>query len=195
MFCRFCGAGLLDDSVFCAKCGRRLGRRGNPRLEKLSRILHLRTPYPYSALVILLVVIWAFSPHAAPINYTTLKWTLEVNRKLDLPKDNLFQQGFSLILENTGNQPVREIPVEFRARIEPSQAADINATFLGNRFSIMKAGKADPLIVVLSDEVPPGTKHSFLIEGGIQAQPPFRVTYEVREEDSETVLANIVVER
>ena len=143
----------------------------------------------------MLVAVWALTPHAAPFDYTNLKWTLEANRKLDLPEENLFQQGFSLVLENAGSKAVREIPVELSARIEPAQAAEIAATFLGNRLPIMERGKSLPLTVLLSDEIQPGSKRSFLIDGSIQAQPPFKVTYEIRAEDSETVLTNFVVER
>jgi zinc-ribbon domain len=194
MFCRYCGAHLLDDSVFCSKCGKNLGR-GNPRLEKVSKILRLRTPYPYAIFLILVVAVWALTPHAAPFDYTNLKWTLEANRKLDLPDENLFQQGFSLILENAGSKAVREIPVELSARIEPTQAAEIAATFLGTHLPIMERGKSLPLTLLLSDEISPGSKRNFLIEGSIQAQPPFKVTYEIRAENSETVLTNFIVER
>lgn len=194
MFCRFCGAHLLDDSVFCSKCGKNLGRE-NPRLEKISRVLRLRTPYPYAIFLILLVTVWALSPHAAPFDYGNLKWTLESNRKLDLPNENLFQQGFSLVVENAGNKAVREIPVELRARIEPPQPADISATFLGNRLLLMDKGKPLQLTVILGDEIHPGTKRNFLIDGSIEAQTPFRVTYEVRAENSEAVLAHFIVER
>jgi zinc-ribbon domain len=194
MFCRYCGAHLLDDSVFCSKCGKNLGR-GNPRLEKVSKILRLRTPYPYAIFLILVVAVWALTPHAAPFDYTNLKWSLESNRKLDLPDENLFQQGFSLVLENAGSKAVREIPVELSARIEPTQPAEIAATFLGTRLSIMERGKSLPLTLLLSDEISPGSKRNFLIEGSIQAQPPFKVTYEIRAENSETVLTNLVVER
>ena len=194
MFCRYCGAHLLDDSVFCSKCGKNLGR-GNPRLEKVSKILRLRTPYPYAIFLILVVAVWALTPHAAPFDYTNLKWTLEANRKLDLPAENLFQQGFSLILENAGSKAVRESPVELSARIEPTQPAEIAATFLGTHLPIMERGKSLPLTVLLSDEIQPGGKRNFLIDGSIQAQPPFKVTYEIRAENSETVLTNFVVER
>lgn len=194
MFCRFCGTHLLDDSVFCSKCGKNLGR-GNPRLEKVSKILRLRTPYPYAMFLILVVAVWALTPHAAPFDYTSLKWTLEANRKLDLPDENLFQQGFSLVLENAGSKAVREIPVELSARIEPAQSAEIAATFLGTHMPIMERGKSLPLTLLLSDEIQPGSKRNFLIDGSIQAQPPFKVTYEIRAENSETVLTNFVVER
>ena len=194
MFCRFCGASIQQDSVFCAKCGKRLGS-DNPRLEKISRILHLRTPYPYAIFLLLLVTIWALSPHAPKVDYSHIKWTLQPNRKLDLPEENLYQQGFSLVLENTGTEAVREVPIDFGARIEPTQPAEIGATFLGNRFLIMEAGKPLPLTVILSGEVQPGSKRSYLVEGSIQAKPPFKVVYEVRAEASEAVLTNFVVER
>ena len=196
MFCRFCGTNVLDDSIFCAKCGKRLRGTGNPRLEKLSATLRLGTPYPYAVALILVVGLWAvFTSHADPVDYSHLQWTLKEDRKMDLPKSNLYQQLLSLVLENTGNKAVREIPVELRARIEPPQPAEIVATFRGTRWALMTAGKAIPLTVVLSDEVHPGSKRSFVIEGSVQAQPPFKVTYEVREEGSEAVLAHFVVAR
>jgi hypothetical protein len=195
MFCRFCGAHLLEDSVFCAKCGKKLGRTVNPRVEKIIRVLHLRTPYPYAAFLFLTAAVWLLTPHAAPFDYSNLKWTLQVDRKVDIADSNIYQQGLSLILENGGTKAVREIPVELRATIDPPQPAEIAATFLGQRLLLQKGGKALPLTVVLADEVRPGTKRSFLMEGSIQAQPPFKVTYEIREENSETVLASVVVER
>jgi hypothetical protein len=195
MFCRFCGAHLLDDSLFCSKCGKRTGRAENPQWERVSKVLRLRTPYPYAIFLVALVTIWALSPHAAPFDYSGLKWTLSENRKLDLPNENLFQQSFSLVLENTGSKAVKDIPVDFRAQIEPPQPADIAATYLGNRLTLMNHGKTVPLTFILSDEVRPGSKRTFLLEGSIQAQPPFKVTYQVREEGSEALLADFVVER
>ena len=195
MFCRFCGAHLLDDSVFCAKCGKKLGRTVNPRLEKISRVLRLRTPYPYAVILFLAAAIWVITPHAAPVDYSGLKWTLQADRNLDNPDDKLYQQGFSLVMENASSKAVREIPVELRAQIDPPQKAEIAATFLGRRLLIMNGGKSLPLTVILSDEVQPGTKRSFLLEGSIQAERPFKVTYEIRQDNSETVLASYVVER
>jgi zinc-ribbon domain len=195
MFCRFCGAHLLDDSLFCSKCGKRTGRAENPQWERVSKLLRLRTPYPYAIFLIAVVSAWALSPHAAPVDYSGLKWTLSENRKLDLPSENLFQQSFSLILENTGGRTVKDIPIDFMARIEPRQSADIAATYLGNHLTIMNRGKEMPLTLILSDEVRPGNKRTFLLDGSIQAQPPFKVTYEVREEGTEKVLADFVVDR
>jgi len=194
MFCRFCGAHLLDDSVFCSKCGKKTGRAENPQWERVSKTLRLRTPFPYAIFLILVVAIWAVSPHASPVDYSGLKWTLSQNRKLDLPNENLFQQSFSLVLENTSGKSVKDIPVDFIARIEPQQPAEIAASYLGNHLTIMNQGKEMPLTLLLSDEVRPGTKRTFLLDGSIQAQPPFKVTYEVREEGTEKILADFVVE-
>jgi hypothetical protein len=195
MFCRFCGTHLLDDSLFCSKCGKRQGRAEHPRLAKAVRILLLRTPYPYAVLLFVVAALWLAWPRGEPFDYSDLKWTVEQNRKLDLPEEHLFQQGFSLVLENAGSRVVREVPVELIARIEPPQSAEIAASYLGNRVPIMEHGRTAPLLVILSDEVRPGDKRTFLLEGSIEAQPPFKVTYEFREEDSETILANFVVER
>ena len=35
MFCRYCGSHIADDSLFCAKCGKRLGVRENPRVARI----------------------------------------------------------------------------------------------------------------------------------------------------------------
>lgn len=195
MYCRYCGAFIAEDSLFCAKCGKRLGRRGYPRLEKIVRVLRLKTPYPYFALLIVVFVAWAIGPPEPRVDYSHLKWTLESDRKLDSPQDNLFQQSFSLVVENTGAAAVREVPVELIARIEPMKPAEIVASFLGRQLLIMQGGKPLPLVVVLSDEVVPGSKRNFSLEGSIQAEPPFKVVYEIRQEGSETVLADYVVER
>jgi hypothetical protein len=196
MFCRYCGAAIAEDSVFCAKCGRKLGHKVNPRVEKIVKLLHLRTPYPYAVFLIGLFAVWAFIPEdKIQVDYSQLKWTLESERKLDLPEEKLFQQGFSLVLQNDGPAAIRDIPVDFSATIEPPQPAEIEANFLGNKLLIMRSGKALPLGVVLSDEIRPGRKRSFSLEGSIQAATPFKVTYEIREPDSENVLASYVVER
>src|SRR5262245_24555090 len=155
MFCRFCGAHLLDDSLFCSKCGKGVGRKTNPGLEKVSKVLRLRTPYPYAALLVLLVTVWgvwAQMPRGTPFDYADLKLTLQANRKLDLPDEHLFQQGFSLVVENIGKKTVREVSLDLGVKISPPQAAEIYATFKGDRLPLMTHGKALPLTVVLSDE-------------------------------------------
>jgi hypothetical protein len=195
MFCRFCGAHLLDDSIFCAKCGKKLGRTPNPRLEKISHTLHLRTPYPYAAFLLLLVTVWALVPRAAPVDYSSLELTFQSNRKQDVADSNLYQEGFSLIVENKGSKAIRDIPVELRARIEPPQAADIATTFQGRRVEILQGGRNLPLTGILGGEVQPGSKRTFLMEINIHAQPPFKVTYEIRELNTDKLLADFVVAR
>jgi hypothetical protein len=158
----------------------------------------LRTPYPYAAFLVLLVAVWglwAVTPHGAPFDYSALKLTLQADRKLDLPDEHLFQQGFSLVVENTGNKSIREVPVDLAVTLSPPQPAEIYATFQGERLPIMSAGKPLPLTVVLTDEIQPGNKRTFLIEGSIQAQTPFKAVYEVRGENSENILASFAVER
>ena len=196
IFCRYCGFGIADDSVFCAKCGRKLGRTVNPRVEKIIKVLHLRTPYPYALVLLLSGALWAFIPEQKDrVDYSNLKWSFQSDRKLDLPGEKTYEQGMSLVLENGGTAAVHNIPIDFSAKIEPAQKAEIEANFLGHRLLVVHGGKALPLTVVLSDEVRPGAKRSFSVEGNIQAETPFKVTYEVRERYSQNLLASYVVQR
>ena len=114
---------------------------------------------------------------------------------LDLPQESLYQQSLSLVLENKGDKPFRDIPVDLVARIEPQKTAEIIAGFLGRRLVVMEAGRPLPLTVVLADPVDPGSKRRYLLEGAITAKPPFKVTFEVREEGKTNVLARYVVEK
>jgi hypothetical protein len=41
----------------------------------------------------------------------------------------------------------------------------------------------------------PGAKKRILLNGTITAEPPFKLTYEVREEDRQPLLTSYVVER
>src|SRR5205085_2195170 len=88
---------------FCAKCGKRLGPRENPRLAKLVQEFRLKTPYPYFVLLIVLFLTWAAWPKESRADYSHLKWSFELDRKADVPEEHLFQQALSLIVENTGN--------------------------------------------------------------------------------------------
>jgi hypothetical protein len=194
MFCKYCGASIAEDSVFCAKCGRRLGRAGYPRLEKAVATLRLKTPYPYFAVLVVLFAIWTSRPRQSGVDYSAVKMTLELDQKLDLPEEQTYKQAMSLIVENTGESTLRDIPVEIRASIEPTQRAEVLATFLGRQLLIMQSGRPLPLIVVLADAVEPGTKRRYFLEGSVQAEPPFKLTYEVREEDAGGLLASYVVE-
>jgi len=195
MFCRYCGSHIPDDSLFCAKCGKRLGPRENPRLAKIVQRLRLKTPYPYFALLFTLFIAWTIISRPTHADYSHLKWSFEVDKKLDLPQESLFAQALSLVVENTGAVAVREIPIELSAKIEPPKRADVEADFLGRKLLILQQGHSLPLTVVLAGELLPGAKKRILLNGSIMAEPPFKVTYEVREEDRQPVLTSYVVER
>jgi len=87
------------------------------------------------------------------------------------------------------------VPVELTAKIEPAKSADIITGFLGRRLMIMRQGRPLPLVLVLANDLEPGNKKRFLLEGSIQAVPPFKVTYEVRQEDQTEALASFVVNK
>ncbi|MBI4472813.1 MAG: zinc-ribbon domain-containing protein, partial [Acidobacteria bacterium] len=70
MFCRYCGSHIADDSLFCAKCGKRLGKRANPRLEKIVQTLRLKTPYPYFAVLLLVFVGWTIAARKSHADYS-----------------------------------------------------------------------------------------------------------------------------
>lgn len=195
MFCRYCGAAIAADSVFCQKCGKRLDRASNPRLDNFVATLRLKTPYPYFALLLLGFVTWAVWPKGTPAAYTQVKWSLERDKVLDIPNENLFQQSLSLVLENHGQKPVRDVPVDLVAKIEPQKTAEVIAGFIGRRLVIMEGGKPLPLTIILADPIDPGAKRRYLLEGAITAKPPFKVTYEFREEGRPDVLASYVVEK
>ena len=195
MFCRFCGASIAEDSVFCAKCGKRLGTRKNPRVDKVVQKLRLKTPYPYAAILIIAFIVWAAWPTGSRADYSHLKMSFELAKKLDTPAEHLYQQALSLVIENTGPAPIAEIPVELRATIEPVQKADVEADFLGRRILILQQGHPLPLIVAIGGTVASGAKKRLVFNGNIHAEAPFKVTYEVRDASGRTVLASYVVEQ
>jgi len=195
MFCRYCGSHIPDDSLFCAKCGKRLGPREHPRLAKIVQTLHLKTPYPYFVLLLVLFIGWTIGSRPTHANYSHLKWSFELEKKLDLPQENTFAQALSLVVENTGSVPALEIPIELSARIEPAKRADVEADFLGRKLLILQQGHTLPLIVVVAGELSPGGKKRILLNGTITAEPPLKVTYELREEDRQPLLTSYVVER
>ena len=195
MFCRYCGAHIAADSIFCAKCGKRLGTRENPRLENIVRKLRLKTPYPYAALLITLFVVWAAWPTGSRADYSNLKWSFELDRKLDTPAEHFYQQALSLVVENTGPAPATEIPIEVRATIEPAKKADVEADFLGRRLLILQQGHPLPVTLIVGGTVASGAKMRVLLNGNIHAEPPFKVTYEIRDQDGKAVLASYVIEQ
>jgi hypothetical protein len=107
----------------------------------------------------------------------------------------MYQQALSVVVENTGPAPVSEVPIELRATISPAKRADVEADFLGRRLLILQQGHTLPLTVILAGTIPSGVKKRILLNGNIQAEAPFKVTYELRDEDGRSVLASYVVER
>src|SRR5262245_42581816 len=99
MFCRYCGSHIADDSVFCAKCGQRVPPREHPEFAKVVQKLKLKTPYPYFALLLAMFIIWALGPRQSHADYSHLVWTIELDRKMDVRQENLFQQSLSLVVE------------------------------------------------------------------------------------------------
>ena len=194
MFCRHCGADVADDSRFCSKCGKSLDPPpvvGRPSL--LAR-LRLNTPYPYAALLFFGFVLWAIDPLAPRTDYSQIRLELELRGESGYSDENIYRHHLSLIVENIGNEPVSEIPVEIRARVEPDQPAEIVSDFLGRQLVILQDGESLPLIVILSDEVASGEKRRYAIDGIVRTIPPAGVTYEVLIEDTGQVLASFRAE-
>jgi hypothetical protein len=195
MFCRYCGAHILEDSLFCAKCGKRLGNRSNPRMERLVTVLRLNTPYPYAIILFSLVASYFALQPKKTFDYSQTKWSIEMDRKLDVPDDHLFRDSLSLVVENTGTKSIKGIPIELKASIEPAKLADVKAAFPGDQELLIKAGKAQPVDIVLNDSIPAGSKRRYVLDGSVQAIPPFKVTFLVLKDDTKTVLASYVLER
>ena len=195
MFCRYCGSHIADDSVFCAKCGKRLGVRENPQVARIVQKFRLKTPYPYFIILVALFITWAVWPKGTKADYSHIKWSFELDKKLNNPAEHMFQQALSLVVENMGPAPVVNVPVELRATITPPKRADVEADFLGRRLLILQQGHTLPLTVIIGGTIASGQKKRILLNGNIQAEPPFKVTYELRDEDGRTILASYVVEQ
>jgi uncharacterized protein affecting Mg2+/Co2+ transport len=133
-------------------------------------------------------------PRGTNADYSHLKFNFELQKKVNNPADHMYLQAFSIVIENTGTTAVTDLPIELRARIEPRKKADVEAEFIGRRLLILQQGQTLPLTVVVGGTIAPGAKYRVPLNGNIQTDPPFKVTYEVRDEDGRTVLANYVVE-
>ena len=59
---------------------------------------------------------------------------------------------------------------------------------------VLQQGHTLPLTVIVAGTIPSGAKKRILVNGNINAEPPFKVTYEVRDEDGRSVLATYVAE-
>jgi hypothetical protein len=78
--------------------------------------------------------------------------------------------------------------------MQPIKKADVEADFLGRRLLILQQGHTLPLTVIIAGTIPAAAKKRILLNGTIQVEAPFKVTYEVRDERGRTVLADYVVE-
>ena len=195
MFCRYCGAHILEDSLFCAKCGKRLGQQPNHRFEKLASVLRLNTPYPYAIILFSLVASYFLFQPKKTFDYSETKWSIEMDRQFDVPDENLFRDSLSLVVENTGTKSIKGIPIQLQARIEPAKVADVKAAFPGDQELLIKDGKPQPVDIVLNDAIPAGSKRRYVLDGSVQAIPPFKVTFLIVKDDSKTILTNYVLQR
>jgi zinc ribbon protein len=243
MFCRYCGAHIQEDSIFCDRCGKRLDlqsgpkpepqsspkpdlqfspkpepqsspkldlqfspkldllssrkpdRQSNHKFDKIASTLKLNTPYPYAIILFALVASYfGFQPKKT-FDYSHTKWSIEMDRKLDVPDDNMYRDSLSLIVENTGTTTLRGIPVELQAKIEPAKKADVAAAFPSDKELLIREGKPQPVDIILSDSIPAGSKRRFALDGSVQAIPPFKATFIVLKDDAKTVLTSYVLER
>lgn len=188
MFCRFCGTAMPGDAAFCQKCGRKqdpvvMDGPGNRLVRSL------KTPYPYFGLLVVLFLVWVVAPRRSGADYSQIQWRLELDREVAFREDNLFRQSLWLILENKSTRLQQNIPIELRARIEPVQEAEVLAEFLGRKLVIYRGRSPLPLTVILGDAVQAGDKRRYFFGGSVQSKPPFKVTYEVRSEDDQSLLA------
>ncbi len=191
MFCRFCGASIPSDSEFCSKCGKRLLKSPSPRARMLVRKLGLESPYPYAGVLFILFLTWVVQPRQANVDYSQVHIELELEGESGRPEEHIFRHHLSLILENVSDGPIREIPVEFRVRIQPERTGEVVSDFLGRRLVIHRDGESLPLLVVLTDLVEAQEKRRYTIDGIVTMTPPADITYEVVAEGTDEVLASL----
>ncbi|HEX4998344.1 MAG TPA: zinc-ribbon domain-containing protein [Terriglobia bacterium] len=196
-FCRYCGAPIPEDSLFCPKCGKRLGRRPHPRLDRLVSVLRLNTPYPYFAILIVALVVWivvARQPGIPAFDYSQMEWSIEPKSRTGPDSEGAYHQIIGLVLENKSTDVQRDIPVELTVRVDPAKPADVSARFGGRDLALSAEGKPAPLTLLLVDPIQPGVKRLFPLEATIRAQPPFTVIYEFRDRDSKKTLVRYATE-
>jgi hypothetical protein len=184
-FCRYCGAVIPPDSLFCPKCGKNLGPQPHPRRDRLIAALRLKTPYPYFLVMVAVgLTLGATALRPKPYDYSPLKWSVRSDRPGSADTAGEFHQTFWLIVENTGAAVARDIPVEVRARVEPASGAAVSVRFEESAVPL-PPGASAPLI--LGDPIDPGAKHLYRIDGMVRAAPPFTVTYEVDDREGNTL--------
>jgi len=191
MFCRFCGARILEDSLFCSKCGKRLAGDRRSGSDTGGWRVRLKSPYPWAVLLFLAFVVWTVRPDSPGVDPSALALELELEGESSVADANVFRHYLSLVVENRGSGPVGEIPVEFQASIVPDQDAEVVSEFRGGRFVVLRNGQSLPLILILDDEIAPSEKRRFPIDSIVTTAPPAEVTYTVRSEASGEVLASL----
>lgn len=180
MFCRFCGIPIPRDSRFCPGCGR---RQAPPAPEERPAWLRaLGTPYPWAALLVVVFAGWILAPDSPGPDLSTLAMELELEGQSSAPEENLYRHYLSLVVENRGAQPVRDIPVELGAVLEPEQPVELVSDFRGGRFVLLSDGEARPLVLVLTDEIAASEKRRFQIDSVVTTAAPAEVTYTIRPE-------------
>ena len=194
MFCRFCAAEIAPDSAFCRKCGQKLlSSAASPRWDYVVRKLRLKTPYPYALLLFLAFAAWAVQPRQR-VDYSEMTFSLELESQASVPEDNLFRHSLSLVVENHGTESISEIPIEFTARLDRDQPVEVVSDFFGRQLIILKDGQILPLVVILSDEIAPGDKRRYAVDGLVTTRPPATITYEVSAEDLDELFASLAME-
>ena len=191
MFCRFCGASIQSDSEYCSKCGKRLPSSPRPWVSNLVRTLRLESPYPYAAVLFIFFAAWVAQPRQSNVDYSQVRLELELEGESGRPDENIFRHHLSLVVENVSDAPIREIPVEFRVRIEPERTGEVVSDFLGRRLVIHRDGESLPLIVVLTDLIEAQQKRRYTIDGIVTMTPPADVIYEVLAEGTGEVLTSL----
>lgn len=190
MFCRHCGARIEADSVFCSRCGKKIAKLGPGAPSRWHR---LKTPWPWAGLVFLAFLTWALAGGDSRPDLSQLTMELEMVDHSELPDQGLFRHHLSLVVENQGEEPVAEIPVDLSAALTPDQAVEVVAEFRGNRFVILSGGEARPLVLVLADELAGSEKRRFPIDTLVETHPPAEVTYTVASDPPGEVLATLTV--
>ncbi len=189
MYCRFCGAKTPADGRFCPQCGKRIAGE-SVRIDGLVQQLRLRTPYPWAGILLAAFLWWAFvSTAPEAFDYARVALSIELDGTSSAPEESLYRQHFNLVVENVGEEPVFEVPVELRAGIDASGSAQIDSEFRGQRVILFADGLTQPLEVILTDDLEPGGKRRYPIDGLVTATPPFQVWYELVDIQTGEVLA------
>ena len=188
MRCKNCGTDIPNDSKYCLNCGKSIGTASIKTHAKSKRQFQLSNPYLYAALPLVLFLIWAFMPREPSTDYSQLRLELELKGQSRYPNQQIFRHHLSLIVENIGDDPISEIPVQIRVHVDPPRSTQVVSDFLGRQLTIMKSGQSLPLIIILSDEVQSGQKRRYSIDGIVTTIHSGEGTYEILVESTGEIL-------